>query len=332
MKASILITGTGGGVGQSILKSLQDTDYRLIAADAEALATGLYTADQSYRIPFASDPAYLQALLKICAQEKCSFIFPGLDPELLLIAEGMQQFLNIKTVPVVSSPEVIRIADDKLRTYEFLTSHAISAPITLPLSAEAAKQIPFPMVLKPRKGGSRSSGVFVVHNESELSFRLSTLPLNNYIAQEYLDGDEYTCGTITFNGRCYGSIVMKRILRDGDTYKAFVVKDSRISRHVENVAEILKPFGPCNFQLRMKDHQPCIFEINARCSGTTYCRTLAGFNEPGMMIDLIAQGKIPDYTIRDITILRYWKELVIDSSRLDELQEHGHSKGSRVPL
>lgn len=50
---TILVTGVGGGVGQSIIKSLQDTFYPIIGADGEILATGLYAVKKGHIIPYA---------------------------------------------------------------------------------------------------------------------------------------------------------------------------------------------------------------------------------------------------------------------------------------
>lgn len=62
---SILVTGTGGGAGQSVLKSLQHTDYRVIAADGEVLGTGLYTTGKGYVIPYANSPVFWDERLEI---------------------------------------------------------------------------------------------------------------------------------------------------------------------------------------------------------------------------------------------------------------------------
>ena len=45
---SILVTGVGGGVGQSIIKSLQGTQHTVIGVDSEALGTGLYAVAKAY--------------------------------------------------------------------------------------------------------------------------------------------------------------------------------------------------------------------------------------------------------------------------------------------
>ena len=117
---------------------------------------------------------------------------------------------------------------------------------------------------------------------------------------------------------------MRRILRDGDTYKVFVEGESYISDYVRQVAETLKPFGACNFQLRVKNGKPLIFEINARHSGTTHCRALAGFNEPLLVSNYLLHGEVPKFQIRPISILRYWQELVVENDAVTRLVGCGY--------
>lgn len=329
---NVLVTGVGGGVGQSIVKSLQDTPYTAIGVDGEVLATGLYGVARGYKGLYARDPGYVDRLLEICRAEACALLFPGLDAELPVLAREAPRIRDAGTIPVVSSPEVIAICDDKLATARFLQENGFPTPRTLPLSERVTGELEFPFVLKPMRGGARSQGVHVVADERAFRTLLPALPADNYVAQEQLLGDEYTCGSLNLDGRCLGTIVMRRILRDGDTYKAFVEEDPALHSFVRQVLERLRPFGACNVQLRMKDGVPCVFEFNARCSGTTYCRTLAGFNEPRMMADLLLTGRAPEYRIRPITILRYWKELVVENRSIDTLAEKGtvENRGARL--
>ncbi len=329
---SILVTGTGGGVGQSIIKSLADTEYRVVAADGEVLGTGLYAADRAYRIPYASKPDFVDRLLEICRRERCALIFPGLDAELPILAANVGRFKEAGVIAVVSTSRVVDISDDKLATAHFLQDHGFPSPATLRLTDGDVASMPFPLILKPLRGGARSHGVFVVRDAAELASRRTGLPAENYVAQEQIVGDEYTCGTINFDGTCGGAIVMRRVLRDGDTYKAHVVNNASLTNFVVSVATALKPFGACNFQLRVRDNTPYVFEFNARCSGTTYCRTLAGFNEPMMIADKLLRGIEPVFETREISVLRYWRELVVQNDRIDAMQQQGEivGDGSRL--
>lgn len=329
---NILVTSVGGGVGQSIIKSLQNTEHTVIGVDSEALGAGLYAVARAYKVPYANAPGYIERLLEICEKENCHILFPGLDAELPILSRNVDRFKKMGVTPVVSTPDVINVCDDKLATARFLTKHGFDAPRTFPATNGVIPYLTLPIVLKPMKGGAHSKGVFLVEDEEELSYRLSTIDMDNYVAQVYLEGDEYTCGSVTFDGHCFGTVVMRRILRDGDTYKAFVEANPVIHAHVKAVAEVLKPFGPCNFQLRMRGEKPYIFEINPRCSGTTHCRTLAGFNEPLMTTDYLTLGDFVPYEIREVTFLRYWKELMVENIRIDTLREWGELTSYRGML
>jgi carbamoyl-phosphate synthase large subunit len=326
--STILVSGVGGGVGQSILKSLQGSSHEVIAADSFPLAAGIYAASKSYLVPLPSDPNYIDALLEICRSERVCILFPGLDEELPVLSAARERFKKIGVTAVVSDPEVVAMCDDKLATARLLSANGFSAPRTCLLAEDVLSILSFPMVLKPRCGGCRSKGVFVVESVQELRQRLSQLEPSRYVAQEWIDGDEYTCGTVNFSGECLGVILLRRILRNGDTYKAFVVKDPQLTEFVKNVMQVLRPFGPCNAQLRVRDSIPYIFEFNARCSGTTACRSLAGFNEPLMIANYLLLGQQPVFDIREISILRYWKELVVEPNKIFQFTKDGRIEGA----
>lgn len=322
---NIAVTGVGGGVGQSILKSLYDTNYNLIGLDGETLGAGLYAVPKAYKIPYAKDPRYIDKLLDICKLEHCKILFPGLDAELPFLSRNVERFNKIGTIIIVSNPDVIDICDNKLKTYSFLSSHNISVPLTFDFQdfLKNSKILKYPIIVKPKKGGARSKNVSLIKNKKDLKNLLikEGFKKSEYIAQEYIEGDEYTCGTVNLNGKCYGVIVMRRILRDGDTYKCFSEKSKIIENEVLRIMKVLKPFGACNVQLRLKNNIPYVFEMNARCSGTTAARTLAGFNEPKMISDYLINKIIPSYRIKEITILRYWKELVVNNGHIEELEK-----------
>jgi carbamoyl-phosphate synthase large subunit len=318
----ILVTGVGGGVGQSVLKCLQGSSYRVVGSDPDPLAAGLHAVPVAYQGQPAASETFVDGLLEICAEENVSLIFPGVDPELLPLAMAADRFRQANVTPVVSSPQVIRICDDKLATARFLAEQGFAPPATEPFT-EDVDSTWFPLVLKPQRGGARSQHTYVARDKQDFHRLRELIDTENCVIQEYLDGHEFTAGTINWGGACHGSIVMRRTLRAGDTYKAFVVRDVHLEAYVRDVAEALRPFGACNIQFRLRGGKPCVFEINARCSGTTYARALAGFNEPRLMADNILLARQPDYDIREITVLRYWKELVIEETRLAALAESG---------
>jgi carbamoyl-phosphate synthase large subunit len=332
-KIRVAVSGAGGGVGQSIIKALYDTDYEVIALDGEPLGTGLYATAESHVIPYANSPSYIDEVLRICQESDCRLFFPGLDAELPVLSKAIDRFKEIGTEVIVSSLEVVEISDDKLRTYTALTEQGIAVPKTVAMaSTDKDAPLPYPFIVKKRVGGARSKDVYLIKSEKELQELASqNIKLSEFVAQEYIEGDEYTCGSINLNSECMGVLVMRRTLRDGDTYKCFVEKNEVIETEVRKIMKAIKPFGACNVQLRLKDGKPYVFEINARCSGTTAARALCGFNEPKMIADYLCLDEAPKYDIKEQAVLRYWNELVVPSATITEVEQTGRRSSDSYP-
>ena len=329
---NIAVTAVGGGVGQSIIKALQKTDYNTLGINSEVLGTGLYATKKSYLGLNATDPGFIDRLIQICNKEKCNILFPGLDAELEPLSRSKARLKDSDIIPIVSEPEVIEICSDKLKTCEFLKKNSFPYPKTYQLK-EYDDELGFPIILKPQKGGHRSIGQFKVCNKKQLETLTKDLDNNNYVVQEYIEGEEYTCGTVTLEKQCIGPIIMKREIRNGETIKAFVVKNDELSSFLKRVTNILRPFGGCNLQLRLRENTPYIFELNARCSGTTASRALAGFNEPKMICDYILKDiRNPEYDIKEIAILRYLKELVVNYNKIEEMKLKGFISNEATEL
>ena len=85
---------------------------------------------------------------------------------------------------------------------------------------------------------------------------------------------------------------MRRDLRDGNTYRAYVEPFPELDVEVRRLAEALSAYGPANFQFRVdSEGRAKVFEINARFSGTTPLRMRAGFDEVDMVLRRIVQGE-----------------------------------------
>jgi len=329
---SIAVTAVGGVVGQGVIKALQTTDYSVVGINSEVLGVGLYATKKSFIGLNANDPHFIDRLIEICRKEHCRIVFSGLDAELIHLSRNKHQLNENGIVPIVSSPEVVEICGDKLKTIDFLKRNHFPAPETFSLDNYSSR-LDFPMILKPRVGGQASQGVFLARNSKEFERFVDSIDVGNYVVQEFIAGDEFTCGTVCIENRCVGVIVMKRELKFGNTYRAFVVQDEKLTKFATDVIDVLRPFGPCNIQLRMRDGIPYIFEFNARCSGATAMRALAGFNEPEMVCDYLLKGiKTPYFKIKEIAILRYWKELVVDYAKIRKLESEGFIENSGFDL
>lgn len=317
----VLVTGAGALLGQGIIRSLLESTLRptVVAVDPSPLAAGLYWTDRRALVPMAKDPAYVERIEALLDRERPDAVIPGTDAELPIFAQqGAAWEARHRTRVVVSSPRVVAIADDKYLTFQFLKERGFAVPDScLPgEEAELVRRVGFPLVVKPRVG-ARSIGVEKVRDQAELADALARAAQRGeaMVIQECVatDADEYTAGTLVFDGRCDASIVMRRDLRDGNTYRAWVEPFTELDAQVRRFAEALAPHGPTNFQFRVgSDGIARVFEINARFSGTTPLRMRAGFNEVEMVLRRVVLGEpVAQPELRRVMILRWLSETVV---------------------
>jgi carbamoyl-phosphate synthase large subunit len=316
---NILVTGAGGGVGQGIIKSIkliEDLDINVIAADMSPLASGLYGGNKAVLVPAASSIDYFDVISQICLENNVSYYFHGTDVELLKVANfASDLYQKYQTETVVCPKSVIDIANDKYFTYKFLKDNGFSVPNTMLTNDVDLTNLQYPVIIKPRVG-CRSIGVYKVNNAQEAKAAIESVDAP--VIQEYLDGDEFTCTVVAVQDKVSDVLCLKRDLRAGDTYRAFPEKNIVIEKYVKALALKLGIYGSCNFQLRLDNGVPKLFEINSRFSGTTpFCAQL-GFNPVEFYLKAKLNKSYKSNINYEAMVLRHWTEVVVSKLILNE--------------
>ncbi len=338
LQKNILVTATGSIVAQGIIKCLKlanrqkksKFNYKIISADMSAMAPGIYRGDKGILVPPVSSPEYLDFIIKTCIKEKIDALFIGSDEELLSLTLAKNEIENKAETVVITNPiDVVFKSVDKWKTFEFLKQNNLPCPHSaLPDDQDRFVQdYGFPLVVKPREGHG-SLHFYLVHDKKELEDAKRAIERTGWrpLLQEYLgNGDsEYTTGiTVNQNGKVMSSIAMRKILKSGQTYKAFIDDYKVVRKSAEQTAVTLGGKGPVNIQAKMVDGKPKIFEINARFSATTPIRAVAGINEPDILVRNMALGediKMEGY--QRLVCLRYWNEVYIPYSTYEKAERH----------
>ncbi|MBI2936431.1 MAG: ATP-grasp domain-containing protein [Chloroflexi bacterium] len=337
MTLTVLVTATGAGVGQGIIKALRLSNLpsRIVAADINPGAAGLYRADVGILLPHGSSPRYIDEVILQCRKHQVGAVLVGSDAELPAIAEGKPRIESeTRAKVIVSSPRVTTIGCDKWATSQFFREKHFRHPRTFIGSGPQSEhlfqgQLPFPLIIKPRFG-SGSRGVYLVQDSEEL--RVLMRRVKEPLVQEYLGGDdqEYTCGVMmTTEGEIPGIVTMRREIVNGNTYRAWVDDYPEVREEVRRIAEALRPLGPCNIQLRKTDNGVIAFEINPRFSGTTAIKARFGFNEPEMALRSIVLGEtLPNPRLSSGVAFRYWNEVYTTYEAYSALATDGEQRGS----
>ncbi|MEO6306056.1 MAG: ATP-grasp domain-containing protein [Bacteroidia bacterium] len=323
-KINIGVTGTGSLIGQAIIKSVQRSSLNdkinCVGFDYFESTVGSFWCNKNYVLPDilkdrTKETFWLETIVNVVLENKIRLLFIGVDFELILFAKYKKE-IEEKTnaIVMVSSSKVIEIADDKYLTYKFLKENNLFHPESYLPDQINYEDLQFPMIVKPRVG-ARSVGVSKIFNADSL--RSAIQKLKEPIIQECIgnDQEEFTCGVIFLNDEIKQTIVLRRTLKEGNTFLSYFKNDfpDIITEYVKNVAVHLQPFGACNFQLRLDEKGiPKIFEINSRHSGTTYIRSLFGFMEIEYIINQILFNKELKFQMKEGTVVRFVDEFFVD--------------------
>lgn len=322
---TVLVTGAGALLGQGIIRALRQSsiDARIVAVDPSAQSAGLFWADAAHLVPFASDPSYLDRVRLLIEREKVDAVLVGTDVELEIFAANRAMLEGEHGIHVlVSSPEVVAIADDKYATAEFFRSHGFDHPRSALPENDAAlealvAECGFPLIVKPRRG-ARSLGVSRVDDRDALDAAIAGR--EGLVVQECVGTAEleFTASVLVFDGEPKASIVMRRDLRDGNTYRAFTEPFPELNALTRCWGAALRPHGPANFQFRLdSEGRAKVFEINGRFSGTTPLRALVGFNEVEMCLRHLLFGEpVTQPQVENAAILRHWSETKVSYEAL----------------
>lgn len=327
----ILVTGAGAVLGQGILRCLQgNSEYIVHTADPDIRSTGHWLGAKAHTIKFAKDPNYLSDIERIIREEKIDIVLIGTDTELPIFAEhqkALEEKFPVKIV--VSNEKVINIANDKLLTAKFLKENNLEYPESyMTYDEEGMKKLrlnsKYPYIAKP-VDGARSKGIVIVKNEKDLDEVTSYK--NNLVVQEFLSEDEgeYTTGCLVFDGKCTAVVTLRRDLRDGNTYRAYYSSDlDKYNTYIAQVAERLGVEGPSNFQFRIREGKPVIFEVNSRFSGTTPLRSFFGFNEVEATVEYYLNHKIIERPVlKNGVVMRAWADIFVEGEELESFKKDG---------
>jgi carbamoyl-phosphate synthase large subunit len=328
---NVLVTGAGALLGQGILRCLNfsKNDYHIVSVDPEVWATGNALANVCYKVPYISDPGYKLRIEEIISKENIHIILIGTDVELPFFAEHKAYLEETYTIKVlVSKSSVIKIANSKWFTAEFLRKNDFPFPSSA-LTSDISKieklksKCKYPFIAKP-DDGARSKGIEILENEEDL-IRICGYT-NNLIVQELLSSEngEFTTGCIVVEKKCVALVSMVRDLRDGNTWRAYRVDKSPYDTVIASIAETLEVEGPVNFQYRIRENEPVVFEINCRFSGTTPIRYMFGFNEVEALLNFHLNGEpIEQPELRKGTVLRTISDVFVKNETLERFEENG---------
>ena len=297
--------------GTNTIKSLRMTRFegKIIATDSCELSAGFFMASAYAVMPNVIDEEnYMIKLEEVIRSHNVQVLMPSSGYDIYPYSKYQRQIEELGAKPIVSDLESIETCHDKMKTFQKL-----NGKFDLPFTTTNPDKISeFPVIAKARREKGEYDAT-LVENEDDLKYLGSKF--SNVIYQEYLPGTEYTVDVLC-NLEKKPLVAVPRVrleTKAGISTKGEVIHDPQIEQTCMNIAKYVGIRGPCCIQMKgSKDGALKIVEINPRMGGGTIFAALAGANFPALILDMVKEKEIVKPSFSEITILRYFEEIVID--------------------
>ena len=240
--------------------------------------------------PYGNGEVWTDYMLNLILEKSVDYFWPVTEPEIKIV-NGKKDLFS-KTTVIMNQEQVLKVAMDKGETAAFLLENGVLTPktwVSLP-----REEVSYPIIIK-EKFGCGSHGVILAKNEEELvqSFQQMKSP----IVQEHVGTkeEEYTL-TIFSDGTVVNSIAFQRELGFGGMSRYVeVIRDEKFEEIADKISKMFQLRGSINVQLRKRNEEYYVFEINPRISSTMGFRMQVGFNDVSWWMDMLEGRAVEKY-------------------------------------
>lgn len=301
---NVMITGCSSFSKELIecLKNNADSvEIKVVGVDCNEHNLLRTNVDWAYVVPKITHPSYIESLIGICKKHDVKIILPYITKELLLLSENIEKFESEGIKVSVSSPESLRIANNKKKIGE---RYAQLMPAQL-LPHSASEVNDFVESVESTGGkvcckisnGCGGQGFFVIDDKKsndiailgrkdtplylskEYAIRLIEDNDYNVILQEFRKGKDYSVCVLANKGE-----VLAEVGYIGYSMVCGAVMSGEIKKHEEAyriAAEITKELqldGNLCFDFIVEQDKAWLLEVNPRINATLPFCCKAGAN------------------------------------------------------
>ena len=321
MTTTALVTGAGGPAGVAVIRSLLARgDVRVVAADMDRFAAGLYLvpADQRVLVPPGLAAEFGDVVLGLCRLLGVDVLFPTVDVELPVLAARRSELAATGVALACPSLAAVETCLDKLALAR--RCHGVlPVPRTDLLGPAAAVGRRYPVIVKPRRGAG-SRGISVVESEAEV---LSLGDDDTRLVKDLLPGDEYSVDVFAdVAGTVVAAVPRSRLRVDsGVSVAGQTFHDEELEQAARRVATAIGLTTVANVQLRRdRDGRAALLEVNPRFPGAMPLTIAAGIDMPSLTLDTVLGRPVPAWLdFREIANVRHLEDVFLPMSDIRDV-------------
>lgn len=312
--ARIQIGGAGGDPSNNFVRSLRESRREDCLIGTSSVPSDLFLADTDERhvVPYATDPAYPQAILRLLRKTTPDFLHLQHDFEVRAVSRMRDQIQELGVKLFLPSPETIEQCVDKYESYRIWRAADIRVPETMLLRSPEDLQAAFERLgeapwIRAIEGGG-GSGALRADNYDFARLWIDRFDgWGNFTAAECLTPRTVTWLSIWYEGQLvvaqtrrrrswkFGSRTLSGVT--GITGIGETCSDESVDRVAQDaiLAVDSEPHGIFGVDMTYdREGFPNPTEINiGRFFTTHYFFTAAGLNMPEIYCDLALEGRFP---------------------------------------
>ena len=301
----------------------------VVGTDTDPLAPAVHFCDRWERAPRATDPDYINHLVRLVERHEIAVVVPCSEWDLEELADGRERLEAAGATVFISDAEATRICVDKYRMHEFLVSRDIASPRTVDPDAGLPDDLRYPVLVKMRQGRG-SEHIYRCETRAEVDFFLRYSPVASMV-QELCPGEEFSIDLLCdLDGRCLNAIPrLMQGKKGGEQIKGTTIEDAELVEVARTVAEALPLRGPGTVQcFRVAPGRHEVTDVNPRFGGLFPLPLAAGGDYPGLMLALAAGETVEPHLGRfraGVSMARFFHQITLEqgpdglAARLDDL-------------
>ena len=300
----------------AVTRSLGRAGHHVVTAERTpkslAQSSRYSSASFAYPSPLHDEPGFVEELLKSVRDHRIDVLLPVADVTTALVMGNRSRFEPFCAIPLASASAIARAADkvDILRTAARL---GIPTPRTVfvetPADARlAARELPYPIVIKPRRSRLRTASgwlpasVSYARTPDRLVEQLESCPVEAFpiLLQERIEGPGLGAFMCYSRGRPIAEFGHRRLREKPPTGGVSVLCESvaltdDARRYSCALLEELGWQGVAmvEFKQDCRDGQPKLMEINGRFWGSLQLAIDAGVDFPSILLTTLNDDASP---------------------------------------
>lgn len=218
MKKRILLTTSGGGNAQNIVRSLKKSSMfcHIVGVNADKFELAKSNADVNYLVPRFTHPDYVKTISEIVDKERIDFIIPNHEIEIQHLYR--YAYDNILSKCFLPTKETVDVCINKFALISYLMENGID---NVPKSAmynncSGEGELSFPVWIRLIKGAG-SQGAALVYDPEEIIFWIKYwyqhkgADPEDFMISEYLPGEDHHYFSLWKDGRMLVGKAIKRL-------------------------------------------------------------------------------------------------------------------------